>query len=152
MTSALLVRRRGHTFEIIEGPIQIGAAITKWKAAVNADVAAPASEGVTHPDAIEVLALQTVRSHKLRSGYPIPTEPTPAAVDASQDAADGTGESAPPPDTGEADQAGGSGTGEESPVTEPPTASELPPAEPVVTDAPPPALGAADPPRGRRKG
>ena len=146
MTSALLVRRSGHTIEILEGPIQIGAAITKWKAAVNADAAAPASEGVTHPEAIEVLALQTVRSHKLRSGYPT-TEPTPAPVDASPDASDGAGESAPPPDTGEADQAGGSGTGEESPVTEPPTASELPPADPVPVETPP-----ADPPRGRRKG
>jgi hypothetical protein len=122
MTSALLVRRTGHTFEVIEGPIPIGDAITKWKAAVNADVAAPAAPGVANPVAIQVLELQIVRSHKLR-GLESCTAEQAAPVSSSDE-----GDTAPP--------AGDSATTDAAPGDE---------------SQPDPAPAEDQAPRGRRK-
>jgi hypothetical protein len=97
MTSALLVRRNGHAFEVIEGPLQIGDAITKWKLAVNADVAAPAAPSVSDPVAIEVLELKTVRSHKLRGQEFCTTQMVAPAGEASADPAGAGDESQPDP-------------------------------------------------------
>jgi hypothetical protein len=84
MTSALLIQRVGSAITVLAGPAPLGDIVQQWKGGVNDDCGRPqvATEGPV--PLLEVVELQAVRSHKLRSGLVGTISDTIAVVDESE--------------------------------------------------------------------